>query len=644
MKNFFFVICLMGVFPFVMAQEATVKSPNDALKLDVYIESGIPTYTVLYNNEVVLEKSRLGLKTNISDYSDALNFEGSKTNSIEKNYESQKLKDSEINYNAQELTATFTTQKGRKMDVIFRVSNNDIAIRYHLHKYSDTIAHVVTKEFTGFNFPNTAKSFLTPQSKSMVGFQRTKPSYEEGYYLDQEITAASAHNMGYTFPGLFKTEDHWILLSETGVDGTYVGAHLSDPNAEGEYTIAFPDSTENNNFGSTGAAISLPFSTPWRTITIGESLKPIVETTIPFDVVEPLYEASQDYKFGRGVWSWIMWQDASMNYDDQVTYIDFAAEMGYEYILIDALWDQKIGYDRMEELIEYANSKNVDVFLWYNSNGVANDAPMTPRHKMHRAITRKQEMKWLQENGVKGLKVDFMGGDKQETIQLYEDIMSDANDHGLMMIFHGATLPRGWEILYPNFISTEAVLASENLMFSQYANDQEARSAAIHPFIRNTVGSMDFGGTVLNERYNRTNDGGNVRKTSDAFQLATAVLFQTPVQFFALTPNNLKDAPEFAVEFMKNVPTNWDETIFIDGYPGEYSVIARRHKEQWYVAGINASKEAKKVSFSLPELEGNKFGIINDNRKGKSEKKEIKSKKGKFEVTIQPQGGFIITN
>lgn len=626
-----------------IAQEAKVGSPDEKLQLEVYLEDGKPQYLVNYNGENVLEKSSLGLKTNITDYSENLSFEASAINSVGNTYKSKKLKNSEIEYNAQELTCTFSNEKGQKIEVVFQVSNNDIALRYHIQKYGDTVAHVVTKEFTGFNFPNSAMGYLTPQSKSMVGFQRTKPSYEEGYFLDQDITQTSANNLGYTFPALFKT-DHWVLVSETGVDGTYVGSHLSDPDEEGEYSIAFPDSTENNSFGSSGAAISLPFSTPWRTITIGESLKPIVETTIPFDVVEPLYEASEDYEFGRGVWSWIMWQDGSMNYDDQVTYIDFASEMGYEFILIDALWDQNIGYDRMEELIDYANSKNVDVFLWYNSNGVANDAPMTPRHKMHRSINRKKEMQWLQENCVKGLKVDFMGGDKQETIQLYEDILSDANDHGLMVIFHGATLPRGWEIMYPNFISNEAVLASENLMFSQYANDQEARSATIHPFIRNTVASMDFGGTVLNERYNRTNDGGNVRKTTDAFQLATAVLFQTPVQFFALTPNNLEDAPDFAIDFMKNVPTTWDETIFVDGNPGEYSVVARRHGEQWYIAGISALEEPKKLSFSLPELEDSSFSIINDTRKGKSEKKNIKQKNGKFEVTLQPQGGFVIRN
>lgn len=644
MKNLSLILSVLIGFNSGFAQEAELFSPDKAIKISIYLESGQPVYSVQYNNKVVLEKSRLGLRTNITDYSENLVFEGSETNSVFKNYTSKKQKTSEITYKARQLICKFSNQKEQKFDVIFQISNNNIAFKYHLQKYSDTIAHVVSKEFTGFNFPATGKGFLSPQSKSMVGFQRTKPSYEEGYEVNQEITAVSREGLGYTFPGLFKIDNNWVLVSETGVDATYVGSHLSDPDDEGEYMISFPNQTENNGFGSTGAAISLPFSTPWRTVTIGESLKPIVETTIPFDVVEPLYEPSQDYMFGRGVWSWIMWQDKSMNYEDQVTYIDFAAELGYEYILIDANWDQNIGYEKMEDLIQYANSKNVDVFLWYNSNGVANDAPLTPRNKMHRPIHRKEEMRWLQENKVKGIKVDFMGGDKQQTLQLYEAILSDANDYGLMLIFHGATLPRGWEVMYPNFISNEAVLASENLMFSQEANDLEAFSASLHPYIRNTVASMDFGGTVLNERYNRANDGGNVRKTSDAFQLATAILFQTPVQFFALTPNNLEDAPDFVIDFMKNVPTTWDDTIFIDGFPGEFIVLARRHDDKWYIAGINAMKSPKTLSFSFSEMEGENFVIINDRKNGKLEERLTSQKKGKFEVTIQPEGGFVITN
>ena len=167
-------------------------------------------------------------------------------------------------------------------------------------------------------------------------------------------------------------------------------------------------------------------------------------------------------------------------------------------------------------------------------------------------------------------------------MKLYEDILFDANDFGLMVIFHGCTLPRGWERMFPNFAASEAVLASENLHFTQKSCDAEAFNACLHPFIRNTVGSMDFGGSTLNHYYNSTNSaemwGGN-RITSDVFALATAILFQSGMQHFALAPNNLTDAPEWAIGFMKDVPVTWDEVRFIDGYPGKYVILARRHGE-----------------------------------------------------------------
>jgi hypothetical protein len=242
----------------------------------------------------------------------------------------------------------------------------------------------------------------------------------------------------------------------------------------------------------------------------------------------------------------------------------------------------------MEELARYGKSKGVGLFLWYNSNGNWNDAPQGPRGKMDKSGPRRKEMAWMQKNGILGIKVDFFGGDKQAMMQLYEDILTDANDFGIQVIFHGCTLPRGWERMYPNFVAAEAVLASENLHFGQGACDAEATNACIHPFIRNTVGSMDFGGSTLNKHYNVDNQHGTTRKTSDAFALATAVLFQSSVQHFAMAPNNLTDAPEWAVKFMKDVPTTWDETRFIDGYPGKYVVMARRCGSQWYVAGVTS--------------------------------------------------------
>ena len=324
-----------------------------------------------------------------------------------------------------------------------------------------------------------------------------------------------------------------------------------------------------------------------------------METTIAYDVVEPMYEPTEQYKGGRYTWSWLIWQDNSINYDDQVKFIDLAAAMGYEYCLVDNWWDQNIGRERIEQLSRYAQSKGVSLMLWYNSNGCENDAPQTPRDCMNTGIARDKEMAWMKKIGVKGIKVDFFGGDKQETIRLYEAILSDADDHGLMCIFHGATLPRGWERMYPNYVGSEAVLASENMIFGQNHCDLESKYAALHPFLRNTVGCMEFGGVFLNKRLNRANGqpgpGGRVfgtqRRTTDAAELAVAVLYQNPIQNFALTPNNLTDAPALALEFLREVPTTWDDTRLIDGYPGRNIVLARRCGATWYVAAINADDE-----------------------------------------------------
>jgi hypothetical protein len=313
--------------------------------------------------------------------------------------------------------------------------------------------------------------------------------------------------------------------------------------------------------------------------------------------------------------------------------------MGYRSVLIDALWDQQIGYERMAELARYGKTKGVGIYLWYNSNGSWNDAPQSPRGIMNNAIRRKQDMRWMQQTGILGIKVDFFGGDKQQMLKLYEDILSDANDCGLLVIFHGCTLPRGWERMYPNFAASEAVLASENLHFSQDFCDREASDCGtMYPFIRNTVGSMDFGGSALNKYYNADNKRGTHRVTSDVYALATAVLFQSAVQHFALAPNNLTDAPSWAIDFMKTVPTEWDEVRFIDGYPGRYVIMARRSGDKWYVAGVNATGETLKQTLTLPMLDGTVKLYMNDQL---SEAKM--SKKHTVNIEMPTNGGFVIT-
>ena len=639
---------LVWLFAFsgpLAAQSVSVNGPDGKLQLTVSCPSanGEVSYAVTYNGKQMLESSPLGMETNVGDFYRGLQLKEHKVTALDTVYEQSRIKASHIHYRANELLCSFVNGEGKNVQITFRVSNNDVAFRYTLPREQGKGSVTVNSERTGFRFPSQTTTFLCPQSDAMIGWKRTKPSYEEEYKADAPMNERSGYGHGYTFPCLFKVgDDGWVLLSETGVDSRYCGSRLSDWD-NGVYRIAFPMPEENNGNGTVAPAFSLPGSTPWRTVTVGETLKPIVETTVPWDVVEPRYTTTHDYKPGRGTWSWILWQDGSINYDDQVRYVDLAAAMGYEYVLIDNWWDNNIGRDRMEQFIKYARSKGVEVFLWYSSSGYWNDIEQSPVNRMDNSIARKQEMRWLQSLGVKGIKVDFFGGDKQETLRLYEEILSDADDHGLMVIFHGCTLPRGWERMYPNYVGSEAVLASENLVFSQHFCDNEAFNATLHPFIRNAVGCMEFGGVFLNKRLNRGNDGGTIRRTTDIFQLATAVLFQNPIQNFALAPNNLTDAPQICLDFMKQVPTTWDETRFIDGYPGRYIVLARRHGNTWYIAAVNATAEPLKLKLDLPVLAGQEVSLYSDDKKMQPQLKLQKIKTdGSLQLTVQPQGGAVI--
>lgn len=625
------------------AEEKTFTSPDGQVQVTINDENGTPNYSVKYASSEFLKSSPLGLHTNIGDYSKNLSMTTFDTKKVEDHYDLRNIKQSHVDYEATEAVASFTQNGKKVMDVIFRVSNRDVAYRYHIYKKGDTKVCVINEEASGFSLPEGTTTFLCPQSKPMGGFARTSPSYETSYTLDDSM-GKNGWGEGYSFPCLFKISDKgWALISETGVDGRYVASRLLNVK-DGLYRIGFPQQGECNGWGSTSASVSLPFDTPWRTITVGTTLANIVETTVPFDLVSPKYKASQEYVYGKGSWSWIIGMDSSCNYDEQKRYIDFSAAMGYQTVLIDALWDVQIGYDKMEELARYGKSKGVGLFLWYNSNGNWNDAPQSPLGKMNDSHIRRQEMAWMKKTGIKGIKVDFFGGDKQNMMQLYEDILADANDYGIMVIFHGCTLPRGWERMFPSYVASEAVLASENLHFSQGSCDAEAMNACIHPFVRNTVGSMDFGGSTLNKYYNADNKRGSQRRTSDVCALSTAVLFQSCVQHFALAPNNLTDAPSWAVDFMKNVPTTWDEVKFVDGYPGKYVIIARRSGNTWYVAGVNAEKTALTKKITLPMLNaGATAKMYSDDAQLNGSVKEVKiNKKKQMTVTIPCNGGLVI--
>ena len=641
-------ILICGVLAMMMASasalEKQVASPDGKLVVTINDNNGKPTYQVSLDGKVFLENSALGLNTNIGDFTQGMTMsEVSEVKAVNDSYQIDRIKKSHVDYHANQQVMTFTKDGKKVYDIIFQVSDNDVAFRYKLYPQGDTRCLVVKQEATSYQMPKEATSFLCPQMNPMTGFARTAPSYETNYDLDVPVGTKLSHT-GYTFPCLFKNGNNgWVLLSETGTDAGYVACRLMGK-ADGCYQIANPMPEEMNGQGSANPALNLPGETPWRTITVGKTLAPIVETTIPFDVVSQKYKASKKYEYGKGTWSWIIGMDWSCNFDEQKRYIDFAAAMSFQTVLVDALWDTQIGYPKMEELAKYGKSKGIDLFLWYNSNGCWNDAPQGPRGIMDNTLKRREAMAWMQKNGIRGIKVDFFGGDKQEMMKLYEDILIDANDYGIEVIFHGCTLPRGWERMYPNYVASEAVLASENLHFSQAMCDAEAKNACIHPFVRNAVGSMDFGGSTLNKYYNGDNKSGTHRVTSDVFALATAVLFQSSVQHFALAPNNMTDAPAWAIDFMKQVPTTWDDTRFIDGYPGKYVIMARRHGDKWYVVGVNAEKQPLKKRITLDMLKaGSIVNVYSDDAKLVGRKKQVKlGKKQTLDIVIPCNGGLVI--
>lgn len=637
------MLALASVWSSAWATEKSFTSPDGKLTVVVEDQNGIATYRVNLGTTEFIGNSPLGVNTNIGNYTNDLTLAGCEVTTVKESYDLRNIKKSHVDYEATEAVCSFE-QKGKKvLDVIFRVSNRDVAYRYRILPQRDTKVCVIENEASGFKLPEGTTTFMCPQSRPMGGFARTSPSYETSYTDDDQM-GKNGWGEGYSFPCLFHLGDKgWVLISETGVDGSYVASRLLNVDG-GLYRIGFPQPGECNGWGSTSASVALPCETPWRTITLGTTLAPIVETTVPFDLVAPKYKASQEYIYGKGSWSWIIGMDNSCNYDEQKRYIDFSAAMGYQTVLIDALWDKQIGYDKIAELAAYGKSKGVGLFLWYNSNGTWNDAPQSPIGKMDKSRERRAEMAWMKSIGIRGIKVDFFGGDKQNMMQLYEDILSDANDFGILVIFHGCTLPRGWERMYPNYAASEAVLASENLHFGQGACDAEAHNAALHTFIRNTVGSMDFGGSTLNKFYNADNKRGTHRVTSDVYALATAVLFQSAVQHFALAPNNLTDAPAWAIDFMKQVPTTWDDVKFIDGYPGKYAIIARRAGDHWFIVGVNADKEPLKANIDLSMYgKGAELMVYSDDAQLNGSVTTVKAKK-QMTVTIPTNGGLVIVN
>ena len=562
------LFCLLSL-PLAAAQAADpirISSPDGAVQVTVDVGAqGQPTYAVRYRSAELLRPSRLGLQLAGADLSRGLKLtKADKAETVTDDYQIVTDKRAACHYRATRRVLHFAGRVGEPlMSVVFQVSNDGVAFQYILEGKGTEVQHI-TAEATTFHLPTAAKGWLHPHAVAQTGFANTQPSYEEYYQRGIAAGTASTLGQGWSFPALFSVGNDWVLLTEAGMGRSYCGSHLAHQSPDAEYAVAFPQVPEKT---TSDAALlpeksRLPWRTPWRVLVVGNSLAPIVESTLTTDVSAPAQTPVLPDAPGKSSWSWVLLGDKNTTYEVQRQFIDYAAAMGWRYCLVDALWDTQIGYDKMAELVQYGRSKNVGLLVWYNSNGNWNEAPQTPTKILFDPANRKKEFARLKQMGVAGLKIDFFGGDGQSFMNYYQDLLTDAAKVGLLMNFHGATLPRGWNRTYPNLMTMEAVKGFEFLTFDQKNTDQEATHCATLPFTRNAVGPMDFTPMAFSEI------NGKQRRTSNAFELALSVLFQSGIQHYAETPAGMAAQPAYVQDFVKKLPPRWADVKFLAGFPG----------------------------------------------------------------------------
>jgi hypothetical protein len=620
------------------ASPNALTSPDRHISVQLNESPGKPlTYTVSRDGKPVLLASELGLQLQGADLAGALTIAASsKVGTVTDKYQMATGKKRDITYNANEQTYSVQNAQKQKMDIVFRVSNDGVAFRYIVAEPSLPRKKLI-QERTTFALPTSARAWLQPIAVAQTGWGRTNPSYEEHYQMDIPVGTVSPSPAGWVFPALFKAGDNWLAISEAGMDGSFQGSRLAPDSKGGKYSIGNPMKEEVFPDRGLMADVEGTLTSPWRLMALG-SLSTVVGSTLGTDLAAPAIAFDkQMVKPGHASWSWALLKDDATVYDVQKKFIDYAADMKWDYTLVDADWDRKIGYEKMKELADYAATKNVGVLVWYNSSGPWNSTEYSPKSKLLTHEQRVAEFKRLRQMGVKGVKIDFFNGDAQSMIAYYVDMLNDAAAAGLLVNFHGATLPRGWTRTWPNLMTMEAVRGMEFTTFEQADEDKMPTHAAMMPFARNLFDPMDFTPMVFG-------DIPKIKRTStNGFELATSVLYVSGIQHFAEVPEGMATVPAYVKSFLQELPRSWDDSRLVDGFPGKYAVVARRAGDTWYIAGINATESDKALTLDL-SFAGGKLGTIIADGEGERSfsQREIAGGK-KAAVTIKPHGGFVIT-
>ena len=527
----------------------------------------------------------------------------------------------ECSNEANETTYLYIDNIGRQQSLTVRAYNDGVAFHYAL----DGLQHTrPTEELTTYRIPEGTKRWM----------QKWTEPYEEFFPLS---TTGENENRRWGYPALIQPSDNvFALISEAGIERWNSASSLHNDRNREQYRVVMDVNQQN----ATGR-----WTSPWRVIIVGK-LEDMVASTLVTDVSEPCRIEDTSW-IKPGSVSWIYWAYNHGSNDYQIIrqYVDMAVDMHWPYVLIDAEWDEMKNGGSIEDAIRYAHDRGIKPLLWYNSSTAwlkAWGAP-GPHERLNAPELREREFAWLEKMGVAGVKIDFFAGDKQETMEYCIDLLECAARHHLLVNFHGATIPRGWQRTYPNLMSVEAVYGAEWYNNNATLTPKAAAHNATLPFTRNVVGPMDYTPCTFS-------DSQHPHITTHAHELALSVLFESPLLHWADKPESYLAQPRDVRDFMSALPTTWDETRLLGGYPGEWVVMVRRSGSTWYVTGINGKDTAQTLSFDTSILPKGRYTLFTDKSGYKGELPannpepwSIKKGKGKApsRVTCQPRGGFV---
>jgi hypothetical protein len=610
----------------VLTHTRLIEDNKTELSYQVFLKTDGGTFEMI-------EPSVLGISREDASFTDQLVYH-SEGGEIEfsDSYQLIAGKKSLVEYSGNELTVTFEGDSNKLLAVDLRALNDGVAFRYRFPE-SDENLFTVKGEITTFKIPISGKAWIHPYDT----VTKWTPAYETYYKNAIDIGTNAPGGQGWAFPALFNVNNAWMMLTESNLGDNFYGAHLQPEVIDGRYTIRLPEAEEAMNTCVAEPSSTLPWIMPWRVIILSSRLSDIVESTLVEDLNDPgMVEDLSWIKPGRASWSWWSDHDSPQYFEKLKSFVDLAKEMGWEYSLVDANWNLMKG-GTVEELIHYANEQGIGILMWYNSGGPHNTVGEQLRDAMHIKERRRAEFAKLQELGVKGVKVDFFQSDKPEIIKQYHEILKDAADYQILVNFHGCTMPRGWERKYPHLMTMEAVRGAECYSFDARFPDAAPWYNTILPFTRNVVGPMDY--TPVN-----FTDQTYPHITTSGHEIALTVIFQSGILHFADRVLAFQELPDFAKDYLKGVPVSWDQTEFLEGYPGKYVVLARKKDGIWYYAGINGINETLNIDLKLPFIKEGSYlaEIITDGEKERSfmyYKKPFNNTTS-LNIELKPFGGF----